>query len=186
MPQKINPKKIIDLKPKCNKLRQYLGSIMSFDLPSNEGDKSSNDEIRENIKSICPLALSVLYKFNHLLDVVKPNKKKMFENVKNSEIFTASEKLQMELAKNLGKVPAHDLVNDLVKEANSDQKKYRKLLFNNKFIKEKLSNSDLEKILIAENNIGECPSIANKMSKFGMKKSAEIFKKYQNGIEFIK
>ena len=28
----------------------------------------------------------------------------------------------MELAKNLGKVPAHDLVNDLVKEANSDQK----------------------------------------------------------------
>ena len=33
----------------------------------------------------------------------------------------------MELAKNLGKVPAHDLLNDLVKEANSDQKKYRKL-----------------------------------------------------------
>ena len=142
--------------------------------------------MRENIKSICPLALSVHYKFNHLLDVVKPNKKKMFENVKNSEIFTASEKLQMKLAKNLGKVPAHDLVNDLVKDANSDQKKYRKFLFNNKFIKENLSNSDLEKILIAENNIGECPSIANKMSKFGMKKSAEIFKKYQNGIELIK
>ena len=151
MPQKINPKKIIELKPKCNKLRQYLGSIMSFDLPSNEGDKSSNDEIRDNIKSICPLALSVLYEFNYLLDVVKPNKRKMFENVKNSEIFTASEKLQMELAKYLGKVKAHDLVNDLVKEANIDQKKYRKLLFNNKFIKEKLSNSDLEKILIAEN-----------------------------------
>ena len=92
----------------------------------------------------------------------------------------------MELAKYLGKVKAHDLVNYLVKEANSDQKKYRKLLFNNKFIKEKLSNSDLEKILIAENNIGECPSIANKMSKFGMKKSEEIFKKYQNGIEFVK
>ena len=53
-------------------------------------------------------------------------------------------------------------------------------------IKENLSNSDLEKILIAENNIGDCPSIANKMSKFGMKKSAEIFKKYQNGIELIK
>ena len=80
----------------------------------------------------------------------------------------------MELAKNLGKVPAHDLVNDLVKEANSDQKKYRKLLFNNKFIKEKLRKSDLEKILIAENNIGECPSIANKMSKFGIKKANEI------------
>ena len=30
------------------------------------------------------------------------------------------------------------------------QKKYRKLLFNNKFIKEKLSNSDLEKILLAK------------------------------------
>ena len=56
----------------------------------------------------------------------------------------------------------------------------------NKFIKEKLSNSDLEKILLAENNIGECPSIANKMSKYGMKKSAEIFKKYQNEIEFVK
>ena len=84
MPQKINPKKIIDLKPKCNKLRQHLGGIMSFDLPSNEGDKSSNDEIRDNIKSICPLALSVLYKFNPLLDVVKPNKKKMYENVKKN------------------------------------------------------------------------------------------------------
>ena len=38
---------------------------------------------------------------------IKSKQKKMFENVKNSEIFTASEKLQMELAKYLGKVPAH-------------------------------------------------------------------------------
>ncbi len=184
MPQKVNPKKLIELRSKSNKLRQQLGSVMAFDLPSNEGDQSSNDEVRDMLRMVCPLALSVLYDFIHVLEVIEPNKVKMLENVKSTEPFTSSESIQMELAEHIGRGKAHDLLNELAKEAKNDSGKYLELLRENKLVKEKLSEKRFQFLVSAENNVGDCKKIAKDLAELGFKFSKNISKRYKNGLGF--
>ena len=184
MPQKANPKKLIELRSKSNKLRQHLGGVMAFDLPSNEGDQSSNDEVSGMLTTVCPLMLSVLYDFIHVLEVIEPNKVKMLENVKSTEPFTSSERIQMELAEHMGRGKAHDLLNELAKEAENDSKKYLELLSKNKFVKERVPEKRLQSLVLAENNIGDCKQIARNLAEVGFEFSKDISKRYKNGSGF--
>ena len=184
MPQKLNPKKLIELRSKSNKLRQQLGGVMAFDLPLNEGDQSSNNQVRDMLRMVCPLALNVLYDFIDVLRVIEPNKAKMLENVKSTEPFTSSESIQMELAEHMGRGKAHDLLNELAKEARNDSKKYLELLKKNKFVKETVPEKRLQTIVSAENNVGDCKKIAKDLAEVGSKFSKDIFKRYKNGLRF--
>ena len=184
MPQKVNPKKLIELRSKSNKLRQQLGGVMAFDLPLNEGDQSSNNQVRDMLRMVCPLALNVLYDFIDVLGVIEPNKAKMLENVKSTEPFTSSENIQMELAEHMGRGKAHDLLNELAKEARNDSKKYLELLKKNKFVKETVPEKRLQTIVSAENNVGDCEKIAKDLSEVGSKFSKDVSKRYKNGAGF--
>ena len=90
----------------------------------------------------------------------------------------------MELAEHMGRGNAHDLLNELVKEAKNDSKKYLELLNKNKFVKERVPEKRLQSLVLAENNIGDCKQIARNLAEVGFEFSKDISKRYKNGSGF--
>ena len=172
MPHKINPKNLIKLRSKSNKLRQLLSGVVSFQNPLNEGDASSNNEISSMIHSICPLALNILFKFSDILNAVVPDKVRMKENVLNTQEFTSSEAIQMHLAKYLGRGKAHDLINDLIKVSEKNDQSFIELLNTDPEVSKYINKNKLNELISAANNIGDCQGIAERAGKFGLSKSS--------------
>ena len=177
MPHKINPKQLIELKAYSNNLRGKLSDVMIYSNPLNEGDASSNKEIANMIESTCPLALYVLSDFSEILDKIEPNIKRMQLNVTKSEEFTSTEAIQMKLASFVGKGVAHDLINELVKESLSKNISFRNLLMENKIIKNYFNKADIDILMLAKNNLGECKKIALRVSSLAQEKTIN-FKGY--------
>ena len=98
-------------------------------------------------------------------------------NVTKSEEFTSTEAIQMKLASFVGKGVAHDLINELVKESLSKNISFRNLLMENKIIKNYFNKADIDILMLAKNNLGECKKIALRVSSLAQEKTIN-FKGY--------
>ena len=174
MPHKVNSKHLLKLRSNSSTLVQKMASVMVFTNPLNEGDASSNNEITEMINSTCPHAIDLLHNLGIVFERLRIDKEKMTGNARSSQYFTATEALQMELAKKLGKLKSHDIIHRLSQQCKKNPDIFLKMLKNEPEIQHFLSDEKLTNILQAENNIGDCRQIVLKTVRIATVKISDL------------
>lgn len=171
MPQKSNPKLLIELRARSNQLRGKAASVLIYPSPSHEGDAATNRELGIALEESCPLALFVVNKFNSVLSKIKPNRDRMKANFLATHEMMATEGLMMRLACDLGRRTAHDLIHDLVAKAAQSGESFRTLLLQEKCVSDNLSMEEIDDLLSHENKTGQCIEIAKAAAVVGRTKA---------------
>ncbi|MCC5978020.1 MAG: hypothetical protein JJU21_08155 [Salinarimonas sp.] len=120
MPHKVNPKKVVQVIAMAADLRAAVVPGMEGALTVNEGDAAANQLIVRTLDRVCPLALKLSRAFRALCTTTTPRPERMAQNVALTGTHTASERLMMMIAPELGHLQAHDLLHDLLAEHGSD------------------------------------------------------------------
>lgn len=171
MPQKSNPKIIIELRARSNQLRGKAATVLIYPSPSHEGDAATNRELAITLEETCPLALFVIDKFNSVLGKIRPNRERMKANFLASHEMMATEGLMMRLAQDLGRTAAHDLIHDLVTKATQSEQSFQALLSQEKCVSDNLSSKEIQGLMSHENKTGQCAEIAKGAAVAGRSKA---------------
>lgn len=183
MPQKSNPKLIIELRARSNQLRGKAAAVLIYPSPSHEGDAATNRELTIALEETCPLALFVVSKFNSVLSKIKPDRERMRANFLTSHEMMATEGLMMRLAIDLGRSAAHDLIHDLVARVAQTGTPFRTLLLQEKGVTDNLSSVEIEALMSHENKTGQCAEIAKAAAAMGRSKARMIVSQAKPDIE---
>jgi 3-carboxy-cis,cis-muconate cycloisomerase len=114
MPHKFNPKYVVSLLTTAARLRNLVGPTMEACRPSHEGDAAYNFRLYELIDEAGTLSYKVATQLETLLDHLKINQDRMYENLMRDPAPLVSEKIMMQLANTIGRQTAHDLVHHAI------------------------------------------------------------------------
>jgi 3-carboxy-cis,cis-muconate cycloisomerase len=121
MPHKVNPKHVVQLIAMAADLRSAAMPAMEGALTINEGDAAANHLIVRILDRVCPLAWKLSLGFDGLCGVIQPWPMRMAQNLEKSGAQSASERLMMMIARDLGHSQAHDLLHDILAKPNLDR-----------------------------------------------------------------
>jgi 3-carboxy-cis,cis-muconate cycloisomerase len=121
MPHKVNPKLVVKVIAMAGDLRAKAAPAMEGALTINEGDAAANHLIVRTLDRACPLAWKLSRGFEELCRVVVPLPERMAENLRRSDAHSASERLMMRLAADLGHLQAHDILHDILATPGLDR-----------------------------------------------------------------
>ena len=121
MPHKVNPKQVVHLIAMAADLRSAVAPGMEGALTINEGDSAANHLVVRVLDRVCPLAWTLSRGFDDLCTMIRPWPARMAENLNNSGALSASERLMMMIARDLGHARAHDLLHDILSKPGSDR-----------------------------------------------------------------
>jgi len=174
MPQKTNPKLVIDVRAQAALLKAKAGVAMTLPSPSHDGDAATNRELSLLLAETCPLALTLLDRLQNLLDHVVPVEERMRENYLRTKALMATEALMMRLAPEIGRGQAHDLVHHAVSLAAAGKHDLLQILKSDTRVSELLSRQELDSIFANGANLGLCGTIARQNAEriLGRKLSA--------------
>lgn len=119
MPHKVNPKYVVTLLANANALRGKAASAFGTTPPSHEGDAVTNRELRILVEDSCVLALEVVDGLHDLIEQVTLDLGKMQATLSSSGEMTALEGLMMDVAPQLGRAKAHDLLHGAAEKARA-------------------------------------------------------------------
>lgn len=167
MPQKVNPKHVVELNSAALMLRGKAASAFAIPSPSHEGDTVANRHVNQLTAETCTLAIDVLAKLTATLPLVQPNAKRMQQNIDRSREMMATEGLMMKLAVQIGRSRAHDLVHDLVSKASSTGTQLQCLMHECREIVDAIGIDGINHALKSDDNIGQCGFIALESARAG-------------------
>jgi len=121
MPHKVNPKLVVHVIAMAADLRATAAPAMEGALTANEGDAAANHLIVRMLDRACPLAWKLARSFEDLCRVVVPLPDRMAENLMRSGAHSASERLMMRLAAEVGHLRAHDILHDILSTPGIDR-----------------------------------------------------------------
>ena len=96
----------------------------------------------------------------------------MMINLKSSKGHIYSEGIMLALARKIGKQTAHDLVYEISKTANKENRSLKSCLVNNEKVMKHLTIDDIEVIFDYKNQLGLCPEFVDKVVNLSRKSRA--------------
>lgn len=160
MPQKINPKHVIELNAKALHLRSKAAMAFATPSPSHEGDAVANQYLTQLTAETCTLAVDVMHKLDSTIALVKPDPARMQANFQNAREMMATEGLMMKLAEKIGRSAAHDVIHALVAQASQTQTSLRTIMLASPKVVEAIGVKSINYALCVNPNIGQCAVIA--------------------------
>lgn len=121
MPHKVNPKLVVRVIAMAADLRATAGPAMEGALTINEGDSAANHLIVRMLERACPLAWKLARGFEELCHGIVPLPDRMAENLLQSAAHSASERLMMRMAAELGHLQSHDILHDILATPGIDR-----------------------------------------------------------------
>lgn len=167
MPQKINPKHVIELNAKALQLRSKAATAFSTPSPSHEGDAVTNQYLTQLTAETCTLTVDVMHKLATTVALVKPNPDRMQSNFQNAREMMATEGLMMKLAEKIGRSDAHDAIHSLVAQASKTQTSLRTVMLDCTKVVDAIGVKSINYALCVNPNIGQCTVIALKNARIG-------------------
>ncbi|MBL4811724.1 MAG: hypothetical protein JKX69_05030 [Rhodobacteraceae bacterium] len=174
MPQKINPKHVIELNTKALHPRSKAATAFATPSPSHEGDAVTNQYLTQLAAETCTLAVEVMRKLASTVAVVHPNRARMQTNFQNAREMMATEGLMMKLAEKIGRSAAHDLIHNLVAQASKTQTSLRIIMLDSPKVAEAIGVKSINYALCVNPNIGQGAVIARANAAAGRKTAQEL------------
>ncbi|OCN05424.1 adenylosuccinate lyase [Erysipelotrichaceae bacterium MTC7] len=174
MPQKINPKLAKGIIANSQKLYSlpavgYYSAVRMF-----EGDSSSYLLFDGLLEEAVELATEVLIRAEELTRTIQVHPERMKYNANLNKGLDNSEHIMMEVAKKIGKDPAHELMYDKAMLTEIDGKDYLTVLKEDATISSMFTEAEIEALTNPETYVGEGPTIAHEMAEKAMTKAKEI------------
>lgn len=165
MPHKINPK--LSKGIIANAQMMYSLSTVTYCSAARpfEADSTSNMLFDGVMMQALELMTEILMRAEELTRTLTVDEKRMQENAHINAGLDNSEYIMMQIAQQLGKDQAHELVYELAIEAELTHRSYKEILMENKTITQLFSAKEVEEMLMPENYIGLSARIAEDVVK---------------------
>lgn len=164
MPHKINPKLAKGIISNSQKLYAILMPGLYSNVRLFEGDSSSYLLFDHLMVEALSLMNEILIRAEALSENLQVNSKKMTVNAHINQGLDNAEYIMMELAKKIGKNPAHELVYELAMKVENEGENFLELLLKEPRLKE-FSKEELESLIQPENYTGLCPDLAKEQAE---------------------
>jgi len=155
MPQKQNPET-------CEKICGLARIVRGLVIPTlenvttwHERDLTQSSAERFIIPEACILADHMLFLINKIVANLRVDEQQMLKNIELSRGRTMSESVMMALAKKgMNRQEAHELLRKLTIKCGAEKKHFRETLIENKTIREKMSEKEIDAALNPRNYLG--------------------------------
>ena len=117
MPNKVNPKAVVEVIALAARLRAMTPLALEAMQPTHEGDAANNQMLYTLIDQACPLAYELVCAMDALLACLGLAPGNMRRNMESSGQAIAAENAMMVLAPAIGRTQAYDLVKHAIAEA---------------------------------------------------------------------
>lgn len=174
MPHKVNPKLVVHVIAMAADLRAAAAPAMEGALTVNEGDAAANHLIVRTLDRACPLAWKLARRFEDLCATIVPAPARMAANLAASGAHSASERLMMMIAPDLGHLRAHDLLHDLLAEPGIDRPAIAARVAALPDLRGRISAAEAEAALDPETYLGESVRIAHEGAALGRSLAARL------------
>lgn len=125
----------------------------------------------ETLPEICLLSAGALSHTTQVVEGLEIHDEKIEQNLGATHGLILAEAVAMSLAKHIGRLPAHDLVEQAAHRAMKDTRPLRDVLMEDKKIRAHLSAEDLARLLDAKNYIGSAEKMARDVLSARARKS---------------
>jgi 3-carboxy-cis,cis-muconate cycloisomerase len=174
MPHKVNPKLVVHVIAMAADLRSSAIPAMEGTLTANEGDAAANHLIVRVLDRTCPLAWNLSRAFEELCALVTPWPARMAENLSASGAHSASERLMMLMASEMGHLKAHDLLHDILSHADTDRERIAAEVAALPQLKGRISLDAARAALDPSTYLGESARIAREGAAMGHSLAARL------------
>lgn len=174
MPHKVNPKLVVHVIAIAADLRSAVIPAMEGALTVNEGDASANHLVVRTLDRVCPLAWKLSASFENLCRLIVPQREQMARNLALSGAHSASERLMMIIAPDLGHLQAHDILHEILSVPGLDSEQIAAQVVALPALKGKLSIESAREALDPETYLGESARIAQDAAAMGRALAAHL------------
>ena len=141
MPQKVNPKVVVQVIALGARLRSQVPLALEAMQPTHEGDAANNQMLSVLIDTVCPLAYELITTMDDLLGCLRLDPERMRANLAASGPFIVTEHAMMVLAPAIGRTRAHDLLHHAVAEALREGRDLAELLLEDEVVSNALGEA---------------------------------------------
>lgn len=173
MPHKINPKLAKGIVSNAQKLYSILTPGLYSNVRLFEGDSSSYLLFDHLMIESLSLMNEILIRAEALSHNLEVDVEKMKGNAHLNQGLDNAEYIMMELAKKIGKNPAHELVYELAMKVENEGANFLDLLQNEERLNE-FTDEELKALIQPENYIGLCPDLAKEQADAARKLAKEM------------
>lgn len=164
MPHKLNPKLVVEVKANANRLRSMGAQAYTVTPPSFEGDAVSNRELRGLTEEAVRLSLSVTAGLESVLSAILINEEEMAKTLKSSSAETSLEAIMMQLAPEIGRDAAHDVLRAAATKARETGISLQELVQTLPEVTQVLSPATLKRLFDPAQNTGQSASVALRLA----------------------
>lgn len=173
MPHKINPKLAKGIVSNAQKLYAILTPGLYSNVRLFEGDSSSYLLYDHLMIEALSLMNEILIRAEALSKNLEVDVERMKANAHLNQGLDNAEYIMMELAKKIGKNPAHELVYELAMKVENEGANFLELLQNEERLNE-FTDEELKAFIQPENYIGLCPDLAKEQADAARQLAKEI------------
>ena len=165
MPQKRNPRLCQDVVAWAAEVRTFVPLALESMQTEHEADKTTSMMINSAVDRTCILVDQILRGLCEIFSDIQVFPKRMRENLNLSGGLIMSERIMLELGRELGRQKAHDVVYDAAQNSVNQGRPFEETLLEEKELVERLSKEEITDLFDPEKYTGLCSYFAEEYSK---------------------
>ena len=174
MPQKRNPRLCQEILAWSTEVRTYVPMALESMQTEHEADGSTGKMIDIALDRTCILSYRIITALREIFKDIKVFPERMRSNLDLSGGLIMSERIMLELGKEIGRQRAHDVVYEAAQKSVNEKMPFAKTLAQEPEIASRLSKSDLEELLDPEQYTGLCRHFAETFAEKARREAALI------------
>jgi 3-carboxy-cis,cis-muconate cycloisomerase len=174
MPQKRNPRLCQDVVAWAAEIRTFVPMSLEAMQTEHEADKTTSMMINSAIDRTCVLMGQVTTALIEIFSDLKVFPDRMRQNLELSGGLILSERIMLELGKEMGRQKAHDVVYDAAQRSVNEGRPFTETLQEEPEVTKRLSIADILDLLDPEQYTGLCSYFAQEFSRKAQQKSLEL------------
>ena len=177
MPQKRNPRLCQEILAWSTEVRTYVPMALESMQTEHEADGSTGKRIDVALDRACILSYRIITALREIFGDIKVFPERMRSNLDLSGGLIMSERIMLELGREMGRQRAHDVVYEAAQRSVNENIPFAKTLAEEPEITSRLSESDLEELLDPEHYTGLCRHFAETFAEKARQEAALILQR---------
>ena len=177
MPQKRNPRLCQEILAWSTEVRTYVPMALESMQTEHEADGSTGKMIDVALDRACILSYRIITALREIFGDIKVFPERMRSNLDLSGGLIMSERIMLELGREMGRQRAHDVVYEAAQRSVNENIPFAKTLAEEPEITSRLSESDLEELLDPEHYTGLCRHFAETFAEKARQEAALILQR---------
>jgi adenylosuccinate lyase len=174
MPQKRNPRLCQDVVAWASEVRTFVPMSLEAMQTEHEADKTTSMMINSAIDRTCVLTGQIVTALIEIFSDLKVFPERMRQNLELSGGLILSERIMLELGREMGRQKAHDVVYEAAQRSVNEGRSFTDTLQEEPDVTERLTTDAISELLDPEQYTGLCSYFAEEYSRKAEQTSIEL------------